>query len=347
MVLMQNELVPGSWQRHEIQSPTVAVVWFEKKPKQPVKELLPTTVFGPHAIPVEAALGAMGIVTTRILNYESLVHALVEKNLYILTTNIAGLEVGGTTSNLWSRHRRLALTVAREVLRIQAHLVGEALPEEKLLASLERALLADADGRMILPQVIAIRDVLDNDAINIVLKEDQVENFFKTSGITPKLAITDSQVFGKMKDIVPAHVPFTSFSIMLARFRGDFKAYLDGTPKIDELQDGDRVLILESCTHQVNCDDIGRFKLPNWIKEYTGKNIKFDIVAGLDKISRNTEDYKMVIQCGGCMVTRKQLRSRLKPAKDAQIAISNYGMAIAWVNGMFDRVTEPFRKVYA
>ena len=203
------------------------------------------------------------------------------------------------------------------------------------------------DGRMILPQVIAIRDVLDNDAINIVLKEDQVENFFKTSGITPKLAITDSQVFGKMKDIVPAHVPFTSFSIMLARFRGDFKAYLDGTPKIDELQDGDRVLILESCTHQVNCDDIGRFKLPNWIKEYTGKNIKFDIVAGLDKISRNTEDYKMVIQCGGCMVTRKQLRSRLKPAKDAQIAISNYGMAIAWVNGMFDRVTEPFRKVYA
>ncbi|MCA9596491.1 MAG: hypothetical protein KC776_24415 [Myxococcales bacterium] len=145
VVLMQNELVPGSWQRHEIQSPTVAVVWFEKKPKQPVKELLPTAVFGPHAIPVEAALGAMGIVTTRILNYESLVHALVEKNLYILTTNIAGLEVGGTTSNLWSRHRRLALTVAREVLRIQGHLVGEALPEEKLLASLERALLADPE----------------------------------------------------------------------------------------------------------------------------------------------------------------------------------------------------------
>ncbi|MCB2219406.1 MAG: [FeFe] hydrogenase H-cluster maturation GTPase HydF [Bacteroidetes bacterium] len=203
------------------------------------------------------------------------------------------------------------------------------------------------DGRMILPQVMAIRDVLDNDAINIVLKEDQVENFFKTSGITPKLAITDSQVFGKMKDIVPANVPFTSFSIMLARFRGNFKAYLDGTPKIDELQDGDRVLILESCTHQVNCDDIGRFKLPNWIKEYTGRNIEYDVVAGLDKITRDMEDYKMVIQCGGCMVTRKQLRSRLKSAKDASIAISNYGMAIAWVNGMFDRVTEPFSKVYA
>ncbi|MBN2174437.1 MAG: [FeFe] hydrogenase H-cluster maturation GTPase HydF [Bacteroidales bacterium] len=203
------------------------------------------------------------------------------------------------------------------------------------------------DGRMILPQVMAIRDVLDNDAINIVLKEDQVENFFKTSGIKPKLAITDSQVFGKMKDIVPAFVPFTSFSIMLARFRGDFEAYLKGTPKIGELQDGDRVLILESCTHQVNCDDIGRYKLPKWISEYTGKKIDFDIVAGLDKITRDPEDYKLLIQCGGCMVTRKQLWSRLKPAKDAEIAISNYGMAIAWVNGMFDRVTEPFRKVYA
>ena len=202
------------------------------------------------------------------------------------------------------------------------------------------------DGRMILPQVMAIRDVLDNDAINIVLKEDQVENFFKTSGITPKLAITDSQVFEKMKDIVPAHVPFTSFSIMLSRFRGDFEAYLKGTPKIDDLKDGDRVLILESCSHQVNCDDIGRFKLPKWIKEYSGKNIEFDIVAGLDKITRNMEEYQLIIQCGGCMVTRKQLWNRLRPAKEANVAISNYGMTIAWVNGIFERVTEPFRSIY-
>jgi [FeFe] hydrogenase H-cluster maturation GTPase HydF len=199
------------------------------------------------------------------------------------------------------------------------------------------------DGRMILPQVMAIRDVLDNDAINIVLKEDQVENFFRTSGITPKLAITDSQVFGKLKDIVPEHVPFTSFSIMLARFRGDFKAYLEGTPVIDKLENGDRVLILESCTHQVNCDDIGRYKLPRWINEHTGKEIQYDVVAGLDRIDRPMEEYRLVIQCGGCMVTRKQLYNRLKPARQSDVAISNYGMAIAWVNGIFDRVTEPFR----
>jgi len=131
------------------------------------------------------------------------------------------------------------------------------------------------DGRMILPQVMAIRDVLDHDCVNIVLKEDQVENFFKTSGIKPALAITDSQVFNKMKDIVPADVPFTSFSISFARMRGDFESYLNGTSEIDNLKDGDKVLVLESCTHQVNCEDIGRHKLPNWIKEHTKKDIQF------------------------------------------------------------------------
>ena len=202
------------------------------------------------------------------------------------------------------------------------------------------------DGRMILPQVMAIRDILDHDCINIVLKEDQVKNFFKTSGIKPALAITDSQVFNKMKDIVPADVPFTSFSIIFARMRGDFDSYLNGTPEIDKLEDGDRVLVLESCTHQVNCDDIGRHKLPNWIKEHTKKDIQFDIVSGLNKIETGLSEYSLVIQCGGCMVTRKQLQNRLKPAIKEKIPVTNYGLAIAWMNGIFDRVTEPFKETY-
>ena len=203
------------------------------------------------------------------------------------------------------------------------------------------------DGRMILPQVMAIRDVLDHDCVNIVLKEDQVENFFKTSGIKPALAITDSQVFNKMKDIVPADVPFTSFSIIFARMRGDFESYLNGTSEIDNLKDGDKVLVLESCTHQVNCEDIGRHKLPNWIKEHTKKDIQFDIVAGLNKIETELNEYSLVVQCGGCMVTRRQLQNRLKPAIKEEIPVTNYGLAIAWMNGIFDRVTEPFRKAYA
>jgi [FeFe] hydrogenase H-cluster maturation GTPase HydF len=200
------------------------------------------------------------------------------------------------------------------------------------------------DGRMILPQQMAIRDVLDNNAINIVLKEDQVENFIKNSGIKPRIAITDSQVFHKMKKIIPENIPLTSFSIVFARMKGDFENYKKGTPSLDQLKDGDRVLILESCSHQVNCDDIGRFKLPNWIQKYSGKNIDFEIVAGLSKVERDFKDYALVVQCGGCMVTRKQLSNRLKPAIDAHVPVTNYGLAIAWMNGIFDRAVQPFEQ---
>ncbi|HNS16869.1 MAG TPA: [FeFe] hydrogenase H-cluster maturation GTPase HydF [Bacteroidales bacterium] len=198
------------------------------------------------------------------------------------------------------------------------------------------------EGRMILPQIMVIRDVLDNDGINIVLKENQVTSFFQTSGIRPSLVITDSQVFHKVKDLVPETVPLTSFSIVLARRKGNFEHYLKGTPHLENLNNGDRVLILESCTHQVNCDDIGRNKLPRWIREFTGKSVEVDVVAGLDPVPADIRAYSLVIQCGGCMITRKQLQNRLKFAINAGIPVSNYGLAIAYMNGIFERVTAPF-----
>ncbi len=149
------------------------------------------------------------------------------------------------------------------------------------------------------------RDILDNDAVAIVLKEREVDAFLKKTGIKPALAITDSQVFVKADASIPAEIPLTSFSIMLARFKGDFENYLKGTPKISELKDGDRVLLLESCTHHVACDDIGRTKIPRWITNFTGKKIEYDVVAGLDTLPRPITDYSLVIQCGGCMITRK------------------------------------------
>jgi [FeFe] hydrogenase H-cluster maturation GTPase HydF len=200
------------------------------------------------------------------------------------------------------------------------------------------------DGRMILPQQMAIRDVLDNNAINIVLKEDQVENFIKNSGIKPCIAITDSQVFHKMKKIVPEDIPLTSFSIIFARMKGDFENYRKGTRALDQLKDGDRVLILESCSHQVNCEDIGRYKLPDWIIKHSEKKLEFDIVAGLTNVERDFKDYALVVQCGGCMVTRKQLSNRLKPEVDMGVPVTNYGLAIAWMNGIFDRAIKPFEK---
>lgn len=200
------------------------------------------------------------------------------------------------------------------------------------------------DGRMILPQVMAWRDVLDNDCICMSVKETELPDFMKL-GIKPALVVTDSQAFEEVSKIIPSDIPLTGFSIVYARMRGDFESYKKGTPKISELRDGDRVLILESCTHQVSCDDIGRFKIPNWIKRFTNKNIEFDIVSGLNKPERDLMDYALVIQCGGCVVTRKQLINRLKPAIDAGVPVTNYGMAIAYMTGIYNRAMEPFNRI--
>jgi [FeFe] hydrogenase H-cluster maturation GTPase HydF len=199
-------------------------------------------------------------------------------------------------------------------------------------------------GRLILPQVQAIRDILDNDAVAIVLKEREVDAFLKNTKVKPALAITDSQVFVKADASIPSSIPLTSFSIMLARFKGDFENYLKGTPKISDLKDGDRVLMLESCTHHVSCDDIGRIKIPRWISNFTGKKLKFDVIAGLDVMPGEITDYSLVIQCGGCMITRRQLHNRLHVAIRAGVPVTNYGMAIAYVQGVYQRAIAPFTK---
>ncbi|MEI7491196.1 MAG: [FeFe] hydrogenase H-cluster maturation GTPase HydF [Bacteroidota bacterium] len=198
------------------------------------------------------------------------------------------------------------------------------------------------EGRMILPQVQVIRDVLDNDGICVVCKEREADAYVKKMYPKPVLAITDSQVFPKADAAIPKDIPLTSFSIVLARQKGDFENYLKGTPKLGELKPGDRILILESCTHHVSCDDIGRVKIPRWLSNFTGKDLSFDVVSGLGAVSRPITDYAMVIQCGGCMITRKQLLNRLKPAIDAGIPVSNYGMTIAWVHGIYHRAIAPF-----
>jgi [FeFe] hydrogenase H-cluster maturation GTPase HydF len=195
------------------------------------------------------------------------------------------------------------------------------------------------EGRLILPQVQTIRAILDQNAVAIVLKENNVGIRRALSLQQPDLVITDSQVFKKVAPIIPQEIPFTSFSILLARFKGDYENYLKGTPQIENLKDGGSVLILESCTHLSSCEDIGRVKIPRWLTEYTGKNLHFDFVSGLSPIE-NIEKYALVIQCGGCMITKKQILNRLKPAVDAGIPITNYGMLIAYLTGIFERATK-------
>ena len=196
------------------------------------------------------------------------------------------------------------------------------------------------EGRLILPQVMAIRNALDNDCICVVLKETCLKQYFDTMP-HPDLVVTDSQAFAMVSKIVPEDVRLTSFSILLARLRGDFENYLKGTPHLAELKDGDKILMLESCTHEISCGDIGRVKLPALIRKFTGKNIQFDYVAGLAPIN-DIHQYAMAIQCGGCVATRKQLFNRTNVAVKAGVPISNYGMAIAFMTGIFGRATNVF-----
>jgi [FeFe] hydrogenase H-cluster maturation GTPase HydF len=198
------------------------------------------------------------------------------------------------------------------------------------------------EGRMILPQVQVIRDVLDHDGVVVICKEREVDAYLRKMDPKPVLVITDSQVFPKADAAVPRNIPLTSFSIVLARQKGDFDNYIKGTPFISKLKDGDHVLILESCSHHVSCDDIGRIKIPRWLSSFTGKKLEFTVVAGLDRIPLEMKEYALVIQCGSCMITRKQLVSRLKPAVDAGVPVTNYGMAIAYVHGIYNRAIEPF-----
>jgi [FeFe] hydrogenase H-cluster maturation GTPase HydF len=221
-------------------------------------------------------------------------------------------------------------------------LLGDLLSYGDLVLLITPIDIEAPEGRLILPQVQAIRDILDNDCTAVVVKEREVDSLIKVLRPRPKLVVTDSQVFLKADASIPKDIPLTSFSIMLARHKGDFENYLKGTPKISELKDGDRVLLLESCTHHVACDDIGRVKIPRWMNSFTGKNLAYDVVAGLSETPRPMHEYALVVQCGGCMITRKQLVNRLKPAIRAGVPVTNYGMAIAWMHGIYNRAVAPF-----
>jgi small GTP-binding protein len=201
------------------------------------------------------------------------------------------------------------------------------------------------EGRMILPQVQVLRDLMDIHAQAFFCQPDELPSTLSALKEPPALVVTDSQAFKQVASVVPEEVPLTSFSVVLARQKGLFTEYLEGTRKIGDLKDGDRVLLLESCTHNVTCEDIGRVKLPAALKKATGKELEFDILAGGDTIPHSSflnHHYKLVIQCGGCVITAQQVKSRLLPALEAGVPVSNYGLALAWCGGIFERATKVF-----
>ncbi len=195
-------------------------------------------------------------------------------------------------------------------------------------------------GRIILPQVQTLRDLLDSDSMTYVVKETELKDALDNLKTPPSLVITDSQAFKKVAEIVPENIPLTSFSILFARLKGDLQAFTDGAKAIENLKDGDRVLILESCTHHAIEDDIGRVKIPNWLKQKTGKNLIIENYAGHD--FPDISDYALVIHCGACMTNRREVLSRILIAQKKNIPITNYGIVISYCLGILPRAVKIF-----
>ena len=193
--------------------------------------------------------------------------------------------------------------------------------------------------RIILPQQNVLRECLDAHAIALCVQPEELEKTL--TSITPTLVITDSQVFNKIKDIVPKNILLTSFSILMANYRGKLGFLIEGAKKISELKDGDIVLISEACTHHRQCNDIGTVKFPKWISDYTGKQIEFEFTQG-GEFPQDLSKYKLIIHCGGCMINEAEMTTRQQHAKKQNIPIVNYGMAIAYMNGILERALEIF-----
>lgn len=196
-------------------------------------------------------------------------------------------------------------------------------------------------GRLILPQVNVLRELLDNVCIAVVTTEKTLQKSLGSLKNPPKLVITDSQAFKEVSEIVPDNVNLTSFSILFAGLKGDLKTFFEGASAIDRLKDGDKVLICESCTHHPIEDDIGRVKIPRLIRNKTGKNLNFNNVSS-HEFPQNIGEYSLIVHCGGCMTNRREILSRISKSQEADVPITNYGMAISYCLGILERAMKPF-----
>ena len=258
-------------------------------------------------------------------------------------------------------NRKLLFVSAEQQLNIfeLKEAIAQTVPADENKAQIVADLLSPSDfvvlvvpidsaapkGRLILPQQQTIRDILEADAAAIVVKENELTNTLQNLGKRPKLIITDSQVFKKVAAETPADILLTSFSILFARYKGNLQTAVQGVTALENLEDGDKILVGEGCTHHRQCDDIGTVKLPRWIKEYTGKNPEFIFTSGTE-FPLDLSPYKMIIHCGACMLNEREMQYRIKCAADQNIPFTNYGITIAYINGILKRTVEPFPQIY-
>lgn len=200
-------------------------------------------------------------------------------------------------------------------------------------------------GRLILPQVQTMRDILDSDALFYAVKERELRSALDNLKEKPKLVITDSQAFSKVSADTPDDILLTSFSILFARQKGDLSKLVKGAKTLKNLKKGDKILIAEACTHHQQSDDIGRVKLPRWIREHIEDGVTFEFCSGRD-YPENITDYKLVLHCGGCMINRKEMITRIEVSEESGVPVVNYGVAIACIHGILDRALKPFPEIY-
>ncbi len=243
------------------------------------------------------------------------VSALQKKGIYELKEKIASI------ANLTEQSKRL---------------IGDLISEGDIIVLVVPIDSAAPKGRLILPQQQTIRDILDSNAVAVTVKETELKSTLKLFGEKVKLVITDSQVFKKVAADTPENIPLTSFSILMARYKGFLDCAVKGAFKIDSLKDGDTVLIAEGCTHHRQCDDIGTVKLPRWLKNFTGKSINIKTVSGVE-FPEDLSEYALIIHCGGCMLNEREVKYRMKCAIEQNIPFTNYGTAIAYMQGILKR----------
>ena len=239
-----------------------------------------------------------------------------------------------------------ALAKAASAKANEKRIVADLIQPEDVVVLVVPIDSAAPKGRLILPQQQTIRDVLESGAISVVTRETELPQTLRALGKKPALVITDSQAFQKVNADTPADVPLTSFSILFARYKGDLKEAVHGAAQLDKLQNGDTVLISEGCTHHRQCGDIGTVKLPNWIRNYTGKELSFEFTSG-GEFPEDLSPYALIVHCGGCMLNDREMKARIARAVAQNVPITNYGICIAQVHGIMKRSVELFGDVAA
>ena len=227
---------------------------------------------------------------------------------------------------------------------LERRIIGDMISPSDFIVLVVPIDSAAPKGRLILPQQQTIRDILEADAVSVVIKEDRVRETIESLGKKPRLVITDSQAFETVAADTPEDILLTSFSILFARYKGNLEMAVKGVTTLDKLKNGDKILISEGCTHHRQCDDIGTVKIPRWIREYTGKEIRFETTSGT-QFPDELGEYKLIVHCGGWMLNEREMKYRLSCAEDQGVPITNYGILIAYIKGILKRSVELFPEI--